>query len=263
MPRPQNLNNPYRERIKRHERDIGYYRKALSYCSKDFPYIPDIESARTEEYAQMGHCHYREGCFKEAIEVYLRARATDPNHFQVLFQLALSYTALRQYEEARDSLHEIIERVRHPYDYSHRLDARLQIAHTYIAEGKESSLEKARKYILLARDAAPNHPALTEIYNTHQQQQNILSLIKQVRCDLQEQNWRQANTRLRELKRLAPHHTEVQQMEATLHKEVANHANHAMVGYQGTLFPSHHSTSTNKEPLQDLALSSLKEILVF
>lgn len=259
MPHPKNLSNPHRDQIKQHERNIGYLRKAISFCSENFPYLSDIQSSRTEEYAQMGHCHYRAGRFKEAIEVYSRARATDPNHFQVLFQLALSYTGLQQYEEARDYLHEIIERVQYPYDYSHRLDAQLHIAFTYIAEGKESSLAKAEKYILLVRDTAPNHPVLAEIYIAFQQQREILSLIKQVRCNLQEQNWRQANILLRELKRLVPHHPEVQQMEATLHTTVANSA---FIGYQGKLFASQ-SLSGNKEPLSDLDIGSLKEILAF
>lgn len=234
-----------RDRIKKIEISIGYHRKALSFCPDDFPYRTNIESSRTEEYAQMGHCHYQLRDFDAAIDAYTRARSTDPDHLQTLYQLGLSHLHQNLFEEAREFFHEMIERVYHAYDKYHRQDALLQIARTYIEEGKENGLIKAEKFIVLVADEAPQHPMLPEIRAAYQKQQNVISLIKQVKRYLSEHQWRWANKNILELKRIAPNHPDVLKLEKTLRATVSNSAFEI---YTGKLF-ANLSQKSNSEQL--------------
>ena len=216
-----------------YETQIVHHLKALSYCDVDFPYRSDLNASLTEEYAQFGHYYFQQQNYPEAIRLYLRARATDPNHFQVLYQLGKSFLAMGQYEDARDSFHEIIERVEHQYDHVHWLDAQIGIALSLILEGKESNLPKAEKHLHLIREAHPDHHDLRLLEERFIEQQQILHRLNQVKTAIQQKNWHQANQFLLEIKELSPHHHDAHRAQEELRQAISQAA---LTRYSSTMF---------------------------
>lgn len=237
--------------IKQLEVSIEYHFKALNSCSEHFVYKPDIQSSSTEQYAQLGHLYYQKKQYLKAIRMYLKARASDPDHFQALYQLGMSHHQLKQFSEARNYFYEISERVQFKHDRHHQIDAWFRIAYAYLDEGKENGLIKAEKYILLARQAAPNHPTLKVIDAHFARQKRVMHLIQEIRQHLSDQQWRQANTALRAVKQLEPNHPDIAELEEKLHHFVSKDA---LTSYAGVLFQikaSFKQTQTNPEDLTD------------
>lgn len=212
-------------------RNIEYHHKALNVCATDFPYRSDIISSTANEYAELGHRLYQTGRYEEAIRAYLRAREYDPDHFQSLNQLGMSYSKLQRYKEARECFQEISDRAITSYDFHHKVDAELNYAWTHIEENKPNSLQKAEESLTITQDSILNYPFLSKVVDRLELQKKLNQSLTAAHKHLLDKDWRKADKMIKEVKKHAaylhpsdPNHEQVSILEMRLRDAISTKA---------------------------------------
>ncbi len=186
--------------IERLKKDIKYKKIALRYFSHDLRRQGELRSDIAEDFAQIGHLYFKICDYRTANEYYLLARKENPEHFQALNLLGEGLIELGEYELARLYLYEIVQGVKHEYEYALKATALQNIAYAFKKEKKEGSLRNTELQIL--------------IENT----------LKKVHACIIQKSWLEAKQLLEEARRLSPNHPVIQTTEQRLRDAVSTNA---------------------------------------